>query len=147
MHAERTFWEKATAAHVFCKREGGRGDRLTRHWYDLVRLDRAGFAEGAMADRELAARVARHKSIFFREKDVAGNWISYENAVSGKLQLVPSGSGREKLAEDYRSMVQALMLPDDAEPFDDLMDACADLERRANSRSPERRSARGAPRP
>ena len=134
MLAERTFWEKATAMHVFCKRERGRGDRLTRHWYDLVRLDRAGFAQRAMVDRDLAARVARHKSIFFREKDITGNWISYEHAVDGKLQLVPSGSGHEMLAEDYRSMVQSRMLPEDAEPFDELMDACADLERRANAR-------------
>ena len=132
MLAERTFWEKATAMHVFCKRERGRGERLTRHWYDLVRLDRTGFAEKALADRGLAASVARHKAIFFREKDFAGNWVSYEDAVSGKLQLVPSGASRETLAEDYRSMVQAGMLPGDAESFDELMDACADLERRAN---------------
>ena len=66
MLAERTFWEKATAMHVFCKRERGRGERLTRHWYDLVRLDRAGFAEKALADRKLALSVARHKAIFFR---------------------------------------------------------------------------------
>ena len=132
MLAERTFWEKATAMHVFCKRERGRGERLTRHWYDLVRLDRTGFAEKALADRTLASSVARHKAIFFREKDFAGNWVSYEDAVSGKLQLVPSGAGRETLAEDYRAMVQAGMLPEDAESFDELMDACADLERRAN---------------
>lgn len=134
MLAERTFWEKATAMHVFCKRQRGRGDRLTRHWYDLVRLDRTGFAERALADRPLAASVARHKAIFFREKDAAGNWISYADAVSGALQLVPSGAGRETLADDHRSMVDSRMLPDDAEPFDELMDACADLEQRANRR-------------
>ena len=134
MLAERTFWEKATAMHVFCKRERGRGDRLTRHWYDLVRLDRTGFAEKALADRALASSVARHKAIFFREKDTAGNWISYENAVSGGLQLVPSGAALEALAEDYRSMMRSGLLPEDAEPFEELMDACADLERRANRR-------------
>ena len=134
MLAERTFWEKATAMHVFCKRERGRGDRLTRHWHDLVRLDRTGFAEKALADHALASNVARHKAIFFREKDVAGHWISYSEAVSGALQLVPSGPGRATLAADYRSMVRSGMLPDDAEPFDELMDACADLERRANRR-------------
>ena len=47
---------------------------------------------------------------------------------------MPSGSGHDLLAEDYRSMNQSRMLPDDAESFQDLMDACADLERRANSR-------------
>ena len=134
MLAERTFWEKATAMHVFCKRERGRGDRLTRHWYDLVRLDRAGFADRALADQPLASSVARHKAIFFREKDTAGNWISYPDAVSGALQLVPRGAAREVLAEDYRSMVRSGLLPDDAEPFKELMDACAGLERRANSR-------------
>ena len=134
MLAERTFWEKATAMHVFCKRQRGRGDRLTRHWYDLVRLDRAGIAARALADGELARQVARHKAIFFREKDAAGNWISYPDALSGSLQLVPSGTGREALAEDYESMIRSGMLPEDAEPFEELMDACASLERRANSR-------------
>ncbi|MCY4626841.1 MAG: nucleotidyl transferase AbiEii/AbiGii toxin family protein [Acidobacteria bacterium] len=134
MLAERTFWEKATAMHVFCKRDRGRGDRLTRHWYDLVRLDRTGFAEKALADHSLAESVARHKAIFFREKDTAGSWISYQDAVTGALQLVPSGSGRETLAADHQSMIRSGMLPEDAEPFDELMDACADLERRANAR-------------
>lgn len=134
MVAERTFWEKATATHVFCRRQRGRGDRLTRHWYDLVRLDRSGFADRPLADRTLATSVARHKAIFFREKDVAGNWISYEDAVSGGLQLVPSGPVREMLARDHHSMIEGDMLPEDAEPFEELMDACADLERRANGR-------------
>ena len=31
MAAERTFWEKATAIHVFCRQQRGRGDRLSRH--------------------------------------------------------------------------------------------------------------------
>jgi hypothetical protein len=44
MHAERTFWEKATAIHVFCLQERLRGDRFARHWHDVVRLDKAGFS-------------------------------------------------------------------------------------------------------
>ena len=46
MHAERTFWEKATAIHVFCLQERLRGDRFARHWHDVARLDEAGFAGG-----------------------------------------------------------------------------------------------------
>ena len=41
MLAERTFWEKATAMHVFCRQERRRGQRQSRHWHDLVRLDDA----------------------------------------------------------------------------------------------------------
>ena len=134
MKAERTFWEKITSMHVFCRRGRGRGDRLARHWHDVVSLDRTGFAGTALADRALALQVARHKAIFFREKDAGGNWVNYEAAVSGGLQIVPVGSVREALAEDYRRMVGSGMMPLEAEPFDEIMDGCADIERRANDR-------------
>ena len=134
MLAERTFWEKATAVHVFCRQQRTRGERLSRHWYDLVRLDDAGIAETSLADRALATKVARHKSMFFREKDASGNWIDYEAAVTGDLQLVPHGDAYKALADDYRRMLSDGMLLDDEEQFDDLMAKCADIERRANLR-------------
>lgn len=132
MLAERTFWEKATAVHVFCHQQRSRGERLSRHWHDLVRLDDAGFAEKALNDRALAFSVARHKTIFFREKDSAGSWIDYEAAVSGHLQLVPNGIAYEALADDYGRMLSDGMLVDDDEKFDDLMARCAEIEMRAN---------------
>ena len=132
MLAERTFWEKATAVHVFCRQERRRGERLSRHWHDLVRLDDSGIAATALADRALARSVARHKAMFFPEKDTAGNRIDYEAAVSGGLQLAPSGPAREALADDYRAMLGDGMLPDDSEPFEALIERCADIEARAN---------------
>ncbi len=44
IHAERTFWEKATAIHAFCLQEWLRGERFSRHWHDIVRLDDIGIA-------------------------------------------------------------------------------------------------------
>ena len=132
MLAERTFWEKATAAHVFCRQQQGRGERLSRHWHDLVRLDDTGYAERAIANPSIARSVARHKSMFFREKDSAGSWVDYEAAVSGALQLVPEGLAYEALADDYDRMQSDGMLLDDEELFGDLMARCADIQRRAN---------------
>ena len=132
MLAERTFWEKATAVHVFCRQQRSRGERLSRHWYDLVRLDDAGFADMSLADRALALSVARHKAMFFREKDAAGSWIDYEAAVSGELQLVPHGPAYEALADDYGRMLSDGMLLDDEERFEALMERCADVQARAN---------------
>ena len=131
MKAERTFWEKATAMHVFCRQQRPRGDRLSRHWHDVVRLDETGYAGKAFADRSLALSVARHKAAFFREKDAGGRWIDYNAAVSGGMQLVPEGTARAALQEDYERMVSGGML-DDAESFEVLIDGCADLEARAN---------------
>ena len=132
MLAERTFWEKATAVHVFCRQQRSRGERLSRHWHDLVRLDDAGFAERALADRTLALSVARHKAMFFREKDAAGDWIDYEAAVSGDLQLVPEGSFYEALTDDYERMLSDGMLLDDEDRFEDMMERCGDIQARAN---------------
>src|SRR5207237_139158 len=65
MHAERTFWEKATAIHVFCLQERLRGERFARHWHDVVRLDEAKIVAAALADRKLGSAVARHRRLFF----------------------------------------------------------------------------------
>jgi hypothetical protein len=132
MHAERTFWEKATAIHVFCLQERLRGDRFARHWHDVVRLDGAGLADAAFADRELANAVARHKGMFFAEKAADRSPIDYVAAVNGGLQLVPGGDAAKALQEDYGRMVEDGLLLDDAEPFEALMARCADIAARAN---------------
>lgn len=128
MLPERTFWEKATAAHVFCVQQRAKGERLSRHWHDLARLDDAGYAESALADRGLALRVARHKAMFFRESGV-----DYEAAASGGLRLVPDGPSYDALADDYNQMLKVGMLYEDNESFGDLMARCADIEARANA--------------
>ena len=132
MRAERTFWEKATSMHVFCLRRRGRGDRLSRHWHDVVRLDDAGVVDKALSDQALGLAVARHKAAFFREKDADGAWVDYEAAASGELRLVPDGPAREALAEDYGGMLANGLLLDDGEPFAELIGRCADIEARAN---------------
>ena len=133
MHAERTFWEKATAIHVFCLQERLRGHRFARHWHDVARLDEAGFAVAAFADRDLATAVARHKAMFFAEKAADRSPIDYAAAVNGDLQLVPAGDGAKALEEDYARMVEDGLLLEDAEPFEALMERCAEIAARANS--------------
>jgi len=95
MRVERTFWEKATAIHVFCKGGKLRGSRFSRHWYDLAQLDRAGHVTDALKSREIANQVARHKGVFFAEKDPKGTAIDYAKAVSGGLSLTPKRAVRE----------------------------------------------------
>lgn len=134
MRAERTFWEKATAIHVFCAQGAFRGgDRFARHWHDVTRLDAAGFADAAIADRVLAEAVADHKSIFFAEKNMHGDVIDYHAAVLGGLQLVPDEAALAKLAADYQRMIDDGLLLDDAEPFDSLLARCRVIQQKANA--------------
>lgn len=133
MEAERTFWEKATAAHVFCMQENLRGERFSRHWYDLALLLQHGVADRALADRDLATRVADHKSMFFRERSASGEVVSYREAVTGALRVVPQVDGRRVLAADYAQMLDSGLLPAGAPSFDEVMVYCAEIEARANA--------------
>ena len=137
MRPERTFWEKATAIHVFCAQGTFRGgDRFARHWHDVTRLDAAGFAATAIADKALAWVVADHKSMFFTEKNTRGEIIDYHAAVSGALQLVPDDGALATLATDYQHMVDDRMFLDDAEPFDVLLERCRVIQQKANATRP-----------
>jgi hypothetical protein len=134
MRPERTFWEKATAIHVFCAQGSFRGGaRFARHWHDVTRLDAAGYVDGATADRALAQAVAHHKSIFFAESAPDGTHIDYLAAVNGKLTLVPEGQSRAALSEDYQRMVEDGLLLDDAEAFDALLERCQIIADKVNA--------------
>jgi hypothetical protein len=134
MRPERTFWEKATAIHVFCLGGKFRGDdRVSRHWHDVVALDQAGYAATAIADRAVATKVARHKNAFFPEKDGGGAHIDYAVAVGGGLQLAPEGHRLALLADDYQRMVADGLLFSTPPSFSSLIDLCLDIQNRANA--------------
>lgn len=133
MCAESTWWEKATAVHVFCHQGSFRGgERFARHWYDLVMLDRSGHAGRAIDDRQLADAVAKRKSIFFVEKQ-DGRTISYQEAVSGSLRLVPEGDALASLQRDYAAMAADGLFLGTTPSFEELVERCRELEGRANA--------------
>jgi len=137
MRIERTFWEKATAIHVFCLQGRFRGaERFARHWHDIARLGQTKYLQSSISDQVVAQAVARHKAIFFPEKDSNGDVVDYELAVSGGLRLVPDGVALDLLAEDYRKMVEDGLLLTDADPFSMLIEKCRRVEQEARLTKP-----------
>ena len=132
MDIARTFWEKATAAHVFCAQNRVRGERYARHWHDLAAIARSPYHAAIIAERAVATAVARHKSYFFIEKDASERVIDYMAAASGHLKIVPEGEARIALAADYTAMVADEIMVGSALSFDELMHVCASLEADAN---------------
>lgn len=132
MSVARTFWEKATAVHVYCAQGRIRSERYARHWHDLAAIARSSYFAGAVSDRAVATAVAQHKSFFFVEKDTDGGVIDYTLATAGHLKIVPEGAAREALADDYANMLADAVMVGDALPFDQLMQACGDIEKKAN---------------
>ncbi|WP_273893665.1 nucleotidyl transferase AbiEii/AbiGii toxin family protein [Pseudomonas rubra] len=133
MDVARTFWEKATAAHVYCVQQRLKSERFARHWHDLNAIvQNQRFAE-VIDRRDIAALVAEHKSWFFSEKAADGSNVDYHHAVSGNLRLVPSGEARAHLETDYAKMLEGGMFDSTPPSFDVLMTACAELEERLNT--------------
>ncbi len=133
MAAERTFWEKATAAHVYCLQGRLRGERYSRHWYDLVAIAQSEHYASAVSDRDLAHQVAQHKSMFFAEKDAKGTKVDYTAAVAGAIQLVPTGDSLTALEHDYVAMLEDGLLALHQPTFADVMESCRVIEAHINT--------------
>ena len=124
---ERTFWEKATILHAL--HHGGKmRDGLSRHYYDMLMLDRAGITAAALPDPALLEQVVRNKSVMFADASA-----SYATAVLGTLRLRPSAPIRPALASDYAAMADMFMVAPPA--FAELLEGLADLEARINQAS------------
>ena len=117
---------------MYCAQGRIRGERYARHWHDLAAIARSQHFAGVITDRAVAAAVAQHKSFFFIEKYVGGAVIDYASATQGHLRIVPEGEVREALAADYEAMLADEVMVGHALPFDQLMQACAEVEVRAN---------------
>ena len=103
LSAERTFWEKATILHAEFHRPADKPmpDRFSRHYCDFHELVRKGVANSATAKPELLARVAQHKSLFFKS-----SWAKYDEATKGTLRISPPEQRVKALREDYVKMEQ-----------------------------------------
>lgn len=80
-----------------------------------------------MRDRALALEVAQHKEDFWRKPP-----IDYVEALSGDLQLVPTGDGLLALEVDYAAMSTSGMLRGPVPTFSELMERMAQLEQQCD---------------
>lgn len=124
----RTFWEKATILHMLYHKDPAKplGARLSRHYYDLVRLWQSEHGTLAVKDLALLAAVAEHKSRFF-----PAAWARYEDARPGTLRLVLPDHRHDELRADYSAMSEMIFV----EPisFGDLIEVLRELEHTVNS--------------
>jgi hypothetical protein len=133
LDAERTFWEKATAMHVYCLQGRLRGERFSRHWYDLAAIAISPYFASALADHALAHQVAEHKSAFFSAKDAQGKLIDYARAVTGAIRLVPKGGAFAALERDYSAMLEDGLLARNQPNFAAVAERCREIETSINN--------------
>lgn len=120
LRVERTYWEKATILHAL-HHNGKFRAGLSRHYYDLLMLDRAGVTKEALTQSHLLKRVVANKKLMFADKSA-----SYETAILPTLQLVPTDAFRGAVETDYAAMADMFMAPQPS--FEQLMEELKALE-------------------
>lgn len=127
---QRTFWEKATLAHVECNRGEPRkgANRLSRHWYDLFMLAGHEIGRGALNDRALLADVVRFKKVFYDSP-----YADYEACLNRGLRIVPSPEAVESLRSDYREMIRQSMFQGEPPVFELIIKRLRVLEADINA--------------
>ena len=99
---------------------------MSRHYYDLYAMNKAGIFERALKDLELMQSVVYFNRLFFRY-----SWLNYDEAKPGSFRLAPKDAERIKsLKIDYRQMEP--MFLKDQPAFDEIMAALKKMEDRIN---------------
>ena len=128
---KRTFWEKAMLLHEETFRPVGgkrRKEYMARHYYDLYRLIAAGVADEALADSDLFARVAGHRSVFFRR-----SWVDYPTLIRGHLRVLPTDDQMADWRSDYNNMRQEMFFGE-APTFETVIEKVRGFQERFNQR-------------
>jgi predicted nucleotidyltransferase component of viral defense system len=123
LDAARTFWEKATILHSYAHypEEKTPSERQSRHYYDMFKLLQSKHKTEAMGDLKLLARVAEHKSVYFR-----AGWAKYNEAKKGTLKIIPSKRVEAIMRRDYEQMQE--MIFGDAPSWTDILADLAQFE-------------------
>lgn len=114
---QRTFWEKAFLLHELFQRPVGKIDiaRMSRHWYDLHYLAKAGFAEKARQDKDLYHAIRDHRKVFTK---VPG--VDYDTLSPKSFGLFPPKEKEEAWNNDYKKMIESYIYKD-APSFEELL--------------------------
>jgi hypothetical protein len=127
--AKRTFWEKVTLLHAEYHRDPQKPlpNRMFRHYYDIVMLDKKNLTVDALQDAPLLDDVVKNKMIYFPSR-----WANYEKAKIGSLHLFPNEKFINSLRQDCNRMSEMFF----GEPpiFDNIMSEIARIEVIINSK-------------
>ncbi|MEL7688983.1 MULTISPECIES: nucleotidyl transferase AbiEii/AbiGii toxin family protein [Sphingomonadales] len=132
--AERTFWDKVVILHGLRRwydirgQLRGNGQRVSRHYYDVFRLLQSDAGQAALADQPLGEDCVAHARMFFNRPP-----FDLASAHAPTFALCPEKGMIDDLRQDYRAM--SVMIFGEPPPFDEVIEAVADLQHRLNDQA------------
>jgi hypothetical protein len=115
----KTFLEKAFLLHEeFLKPEKSKikGERMSRHPYDLVSMMNTEIGQAALNDHNLYDHLIIHRKWY-----TGFAWVDYETLGHSTISFVPSAEILEIYRNDYETMKEQ-MIYEDAMDFEDIIE-------------------------
>ena len=114
---ERTFWEKICLLHEeFAKsQELIRGERMSRHLYDLEKMMSSPIANKALNDNELYNSIVEHRRVFVGLKE-----FDYSTLATKTINIIPPERVISEWKQDYEIM-RDTMIYGESLSFDKLI--------------------------
>ena len=122
---ERTFLEKLLFIHETLEGFNKGSERKSRHYYDLLKLYKAGVFERIKNNRELLQRVVEHRQTFFRY-----NTLDYTGILSKGVRVLPKKESWTDWRGGYTRT--AVMIYNNIPSFEELMSFAEQLENEFN---------------
>lgn len=127
IEAGRTFGDKVVIAHGMNRWAAVRGEvlkggnRMSRHYYDLYCLAKAGIADQVLADGHTLQDCIGHARMFFNRTP-----FELDRAAAGEFHVMPTGDVLKAARIDYEAMKTMIFGTPPA--FDDILDAIDDIQ-------------------
>ena len=121
-------WEKLTALHQFSTQEKEPNlQRLSRHWYDVDCLLRNGIADPLSTDQ------AKKDVVEMKKQRWAEKGVNYEDALNGKLQLIPEQQRLNAISLDHQTAIDGGMFFNEPADFDSIINRIQAAQEKINT--------------
>jgi predicted nucleotidyltransferase component of viral defense system len=130
VNPERTLLEKIFLLHEEFQKpleKIRRGDRLSRHLYDVAKLSATEFADTALLEPELYRTIVSHRQQF---NAIPG--VDYSCHAPSQIRIIPVEDVLAEWQMDYNTMIEEMIYEEKPPSFQEILETLKQLQKRIN---------------
>jgi hypothetical protein len=105
-----------------------KGDRMSRHLYDVAKLSTTKFVDTAFSEPELYRTIVSHRRQF---NVIPG--VDYSRHAPPRIQMIPVAGVLAEWQADYNTMVEEMIYEEKPPSFQEILETLEQLQKCINS--------------
>jgi hypothetical protein len=130
VNPERTLLEKIFLLHEEFQKpleKIRRGERLSRHLYDVAKLSATKFVDTALSEPELYRTIVAHRRQF---NVIPG--VDYSRHAPSQIRVIPVAGVLAEWQADYNTMIEEMIYEEKPPSFQEILETLEQLQKRIN---------------